>query len=168
VSLKGAGGRYQDDDQFVEQPRERPASPLSVFELICFCIVIFLLFWFADQIASRGRGGALFRGIRQDWHVFGALSVALCAYAFSLAGTNVPRTARLAGAMLASTVSVSLLYLLLYISHNLYLAGAGIALGGGASLCSRCGLPREAGYPAGLIAAAVILIAYTAATSAVR
>ena len=134
---------------------------LSGVEIISFAATIALQFWLARELANRG-GGFIFQGMQPERHVFASLALALAAYLLALTGSHVSGGPRLAGAMLATVVSVALLYLLTYLGTNLYLTGGAIALAAGASLSSRTGMPRDQGYPAALIAASLLMVAYAA------
>ena len=165
MSHKGAGGRWSgdgDDGVPIEDLNAEPPG-LSAVELVSFAATIGFLFWIARELADRGAGNALFQRQAPERHVFVSLALALGAYLTALSGTNVSKMARLAGSMLASVVSVALLYLLLYLGLNLYVTGAGIALAAGASLSSRTGMPRDQAYPAAVIAASMLVLVFAAA-----
>lgn len=173
MAYKGAGGRWAPEGEEEAQAREidaqlAPRGDLSSIELVCFAAVIGLFFWLAQQLALRGGGAALFQGLTPVKHVFASLAIAVGAYMFALSGTPVPRLQRVAGTMLASVVSVVMLYVLLFLGQSLYVTGAAIALAAGSALCSRTGLPRNQGYPAALVAASIMMISYAGAATLLR
>ena len=164
MSSKGAGGRYHLEDESSAPDEDLAAkapTSLSAVEIVSFAATIGLQFWLARELGNRG-AAYLFQGLAPERHVFGSLALALAAYLFALTGSNVSGGPRLAGAMLATVVSVALLYLLTYLGANLYVTGGAIALAAGASLSSRTGMPRDQGYPAALIAASLLMVAYAA------
>lgn len=172
MGSKGAGGRWHDDDD-PDAARQAsaelaPPSGLSAVELACFATIIGLVFWLARELHLRGGHADLFQGLRPEVHVFASLAVAVGAFLVGLAGSKTPRMARVAGVMLASVVSVAVLYLLLFLRQSLYVTGAGIALAAGAALCSRTAVPRNQGYPAALVAAALMMIAYAGVAWSLR
>ena len=170
MSFKGAGGRYSEEDDMQDgTPAEGPPPPadLSVVELVCFGAMIGLLFWLAKQLEMRG-GSHMFQAQAPEKHVFASLAIALAGFSFGLSGTSAPRLAKVAGSMLASVVSVAMMYTLLFLQVNLYLTGCCIALTAGAALCSRTGIPRDQGYPAALMAAAIMVMAYVGTAAMVR
>ena len=174
MALKGAGGRWHADDDMERAASAEadaalaPPSGLSAIEVICFGVVIGLLFFLARELTSRGVNPSMFQGMRPERHVFLNLAVSVGAFFFGLSGTQVPRQARIAGAMLSAVVSVAMLYVLLFLGQSLYVTGACISIAAGSALCSRTGLPRDQGYPAALIAAAVMMIAYAGTAWALR
>lgn len=174
MAFKGAGGRWHTDD--AEAQREgaeidkqlAPASGLSPVEVLCFAVVIGLLFWLARELGNRGANPALFQGMRPERHMFLNLAIAVAAYLFGLSGTGVAGQPRIAGAMLSGVVGVALLYVLLFLGQSLYVTGGCVALATGSALCSRTGLPRDQGYPAALVAASLMMIAHAGIAWAIR
>lgn len=161
MALKGSGGRWEGSEADAEAQFTSAPQPLGVVEVVCFSAAIAVMFWLGENIIAQ-KAPQIFQRARPEIHVFGNLAVGLAAYMVALAGVAAPGRVRLAGAMLASVVSVALLYVLLLLDQSLYVTGLVIALGGGSSLCSRTGVDRNTGYAAGLVGAAVILLAQVA------
>lgn len=166
--MHGTGGRWTDLEEESGAAKKLVAPGLSVIELLCFAVMTGLLFYLARELNNRGAGPILFQRLPPERHVFASLGLAIGAYLAALSGTAVPKMARVAGAMLAGMVSVAMLYVLLFLGANLYLTGAGIALVAGAALCSRTNTPRDQGYPAAMVAASVIMIAFVVTAHATR
>lgn len=174
MATRGSGGRWHADDELDAQEgaaidaMHAPSSGLSVIEVVCFAVVIALLFWLARELGNRGANAALFQGLAPERHMFLNLAIAVAAYLFGLSGTGIAGQPRIAGAMLSAVVGVALLYVLLFLRQNLYVTGGAIALATGSALCSRTGLPRDQGYPAALVAASLIMIAHSGIAWAIR
>lgn len=161
MALKGSGGRWEGSEADAESQFTSTAQPLGVVEVVCFSVAIGTMFWLCKNVLVQ-RAPQIFQRAQPEMHVFGNLAVGLAAYMFALGGVAVHGRVRLAGAMLASVVSVSLLYVLLFLNQSLYVTGFIVALGAGSSLCSRTGVDRTTGYAAGLVGAAVLLLAQVA------
>lgn len=154
--LKGAGGRWEGDGDSEVVP-EGPPPGLGTIELISFAGAVGMLFWMTVTLLAQ-RAPEIFQKVRPERHVFASLAVSLAGYMLAMSGINVPRSTRLAGAMLASAVSVALMYILIFLQQSPYICVGVLTVAAGSALCSRCGLKRETGYPAGLVGASILLL----------
>lgn len=157
MALKGSGGRWEGSEADADGDLGSGQVGLGSIEVGCFCVIIYVLHWLVTNILVH-KAPHVFHDVPPQQHLFACLFFSLLGYTLAMSRVNVALNVRIAGAMLASVVSVALLYVMRLLDQSLYVSGFVMTVGAGSALCSRVGVSREIGYAAGLIGSSILLL----------
>jgi hypothetical protein len=157
MALKGSGGRWEGSGAEENAELGSGQVGLGTVEIGCFCLIIWVLYWLVNNILVQ-KAPQVFHDVPPNQHLFACLFFSLVGYTLAMSRVPVMLNVRLAGAMLASVVSVALLYVMRLLDQSLYVSGFVMTVGAGSALCSRVGVSREIGYAAGLVGSSILLL----------
>lgn len=167
MALKGSGGRWEGAEAGADAELGSGTVGLGAVELVCFGFMLWVLYWLVTNILVL-KAPQVFHDVPPKQHLFACMFFSLVGYTLAMSRVPVPLNVRVAGAMLASVVSVSLFYVMRLLDQSLYVSGFVMTVGAGSALCSRVGVSREIGYAAGLVGSSILLLGKVAGIWYVR
>jgi len=164
----GAGGRSWSTvtGEWIDETKAVRPSGLGLVEVLCFGLVVGFFFYIATQreflrmIDSEVVHRA-FKDGQNASQLFVSFASTLAIYFVLLSILPIEPSVRLAGSMLATVVSVIVLYVSVIALRSVLASFLMVALAPGSAVGSRCGVGRAAAmFTCGVAAVAICLIHY--------